>query len=63
MTRPGMNDGRSFGDDMYKTSCNINKEIQGKMTNEEYRKYLMNNAEKIRNSFKNDVNASELMKY
>ena len=56
MTRPGMSDGRAFGDDMYLMSCNINGKMKGNMSNEQYRQYLMKNAEKVKKMIKTPIN-------
>ena len=55
MVRPGMSDGRSFTD--YSPSCSMNNKLKETFklnTNNDYRQYLQNNADKIiKNNLKN----------
>lgn len=52
MTRPGMSDGRIFTN--YLPNCQLNNMIQSKnqfTNNVEYKKFIQNNSEQVRNSF------------
>ena len=48
MTRPGMSDGRAFGSKIFEPNI-INEHFQGKeMSNEEYKGFLIKNAEEVK---------------
>jgi hypothetical protein len=54
--RPGMSDGRQFGDDVWKPNCDLNGALQGSMNNEQFRSYIVHNSSQVEKKLQLKIN-------
>ena len=63
--RPGMSDGRSFGDSLYLPNCQINETFKSQVnvsSEQEYREYLQKNSTAIKSKVNTPIPIGSLIK-